>query len=350
MGDEAMAFRGDLALEIHPGKAPPGWDEALLEAGGVVFHSTAWAAHKTGAGEGDPLFCLWRRGAGGEIAGRALGVRRPGAGSRVGRVAAKLGFDSPPAASSPGLDFVAPLRDWARRSPALVEVTLGSYDALGPWRREPLPRPRARTEYVLPPGGEEEVWSEMRKLARRKVKRAEKDRQEGREAPGSGELREFVDVYRATEERLSQTKRGYLPDVGSDAEAFAASLEALTERGAGRLFASFAAGRLEAGAFFATFGRRAYMIYSGATDEGREAGAPFLAMFAALRELRAAGFEQIGLGGADGDAAEEGSADHGLHQFKTRFGAAAEPRTSGALLVRPLRARAVAGARRLVRR
>lgn len=351
MGDEAMAFGGDLVLEIQPGKAPPGWDDALLGTGGVVFHSTAWAAHKTGAGEGDPLFCLWRDGAEGEVVGRGLGVRRPGEGSRAGRIAAKLGFDSPPATASAGRDFVAPLQSWARQSPALVEVTLGSYDALGPWREEPLPRSRPRTEYVLPPiGGEEELWSAMRKLARRKVKKAEKDGQEGREAPGPEELREFVAVYRTTEQRLSQAKRGYVPDVGPDAEAFAASIEQLTERGAGRLFASFAGGRLEAGTFFATFGERAYMIYSGATDEGREAGAPFLAMFAALRELRAAGYEQIGLGGAAGDAAEPGSGDHGLHQFKTRFGAAAEPRTSGALLVRPLRAKAVAGARRLVRR
>lgn len=346
-----MAFKVDLTLEIHPGKAPPGWDDALLEVGGVVFHSSAWAAHKTGAGEGDPLFCLWREGPGGDVVGRGLGIRRPGEGSRAGRLAAKLGFDSPPATASPGLDFVAPLEAWARRSPALVEVELGSYDALGPWREEPPPRARARTEYVLPPGeGEEELWSAMRKLARRKVKRAEKDGQEGREAPSAEELREFVAVYRTTEERLSQTKRGYVPDVGPDAEAFAASLERLGGRGAGRLFASFADGRLEAGTYFATFGKRAYMIYSGATDEGREAGAPFLAMFAALRDLRAAGFEQIGLGGAAGDAPEPDSGDHGLHQFKTRFGAEAEPRSSGSLLLRPLRAKAVAGVRRLVRR
>lgn len=345
-----MAFGGDLTLDVHPGKAPPGWDEALLEAGAAVFHSTAWAAHRTGAGEGDPLFCLWRE-RGGEVAARGLGVRRPGEGSRAGRLAAKLSFDSPPAASAAGGDFVAPLAAWAKCAPALVELALGSYDALGHWREGPLPRPRARLEYVLPPGGgEEELWEGMRKLARRKVKRAEKEGQEGREAPSPRELREFVAVYRTTERRLSQAKRGYVPDVGPDAEAFAASLEQLTSRGCGRLFATFAGGRLEAGTFFATFGRRAYMIYSGATDEGRAAGAPFLAMFAALRELRAAGFEQIGLGGAAGDAADPDSEDHGLHQFKTRFGAVAERRTSGSLLVRPLRARAVAGARRLVRR
>lgn len=351
MGDEAMSFGGELTLEIHPGKAPPGWDDELLTAGGVVFHSEAWAAHKTGAGEGDPLFCLWRESSGGAIAGRGLGIRRPREGSRAGRLAAKLEFDSPPASTAGGRDFVAPLAAWAKRAPALLELKLGSYDALGAWREAPLPRPRPRLEYVLPAGGgEEELRSGMRQLARRKVKRAEKEGLEGREAPSAGELREFVAVYRTTEQRLGQAKRGYVPDVGPDAEAFAASLEQLTACGRGKLFAAFAGDRLEAGTFFATFGTRAYMIYSGATDEGRGAGAPFLAMFAALRELRAAGFEQVNLGGAAGDAADPDSVDHGLHQFKTRFGAAAEPRASGSLLIRPLRARAVEGARRLVRR
>jgi hypothetical protein len=344
-----MAFGGNLTLEIHPGEAPSGWDDDLLAGGGVVFHSAAWAAHKTGGGEGDPLFCLWRQGAGGEVIARGLGIRRPGEGSRAARIAAKIGFDSPPTALT-AADFVSPLAAWARQSPAVIEVGLGSFDAIGGWQAASLPRPRARCEYVIPPGGgEEDLWSGMRQLARRKVKRAEKSEFEGREARLPEELREFAAVYRTTEERLSRTK-DYVPDANLDSERFAESLAQLTERGCGRLYGVFSAQGLEAGTVFATFGKRAYMIYSAATDRGREAGAPFLAMFAALRDLRAAGYEHLNLGGAGGDAADPESADHGLHQFKTRFGAEVEPRTSGSLPVRPLRAKLIAGSRRLVRR
>jgi lipid II:glycine glycyltransferase (peptidoglycan interpeptide bridge formation enzyme) len=104
------------------------------------------------------------------------------------------------------------------------------------------------------------------------------------------------------------------------------------------------------GTMFANFADRAYLIYSGATDAGRDEGAPFLILFTALKELRASGYPNVNLGGAAGDAPDPDSADHGLHQFKTRFGAAAEPRTSGTLRLRPLRARAVERVRGLVGR
>jgi len=346
-----MALQDDLTLEIHPGKAPPGWDEALLAAGGVVFHSAAWAAHKTPAGEGDPLFFVWSEGAEGEVVARGLGIRRPAKRSVAGRFAAKLVFDSTPATNSIGLDFISPLASWARRNPALLEVRLGSFDAQGSWRSSQMPHSRSRCEYLLPvgDGSEKQLWADMRQLAQRKVKRAVKCDMEAREASSPIELSEFAVVYAATEERLSQTK-AYVPAVGTGSERFAESLALLTAHGRGRLFGAFSEGGLEAGVFFAVFGKRAYMIYSGSTDRGREAGAPFLAMFGALCELRAAGFEQINLGGAGGDAPDPGSIDHGLHQFKTRFGAEAEPRTSGSLIVRPFRAGAISAARRLARR
>jgi hypothetical protein len=343
-----MAFSDDLALEIYDGEAPPGWDDALLAAGSVVFHSEAWAAYKTGGVEGDPLFCLWREGAGGSVVARGLGIRRPGRRSRATRIAVKVGFDSPPAAIA-AADFVSPLARWARRSPAVIEIGLGSFDPVGSWAGAPLPRPWARCEYLVPPGDADDLWSGMRQLARRKVKRAEKYGLEARETQLPEELRDFAAVYRTTEERLSRTK-DYVRASGFDSERFAESLARLLDRGCGRLYGVFSERGLEAGTVFATFGSRAYMIYSAATDSGREAGAPFLAMYAGLRDLRAAGFEQINLGGAGGDAADPDSADHGLHRFKTRFGAEAVVRTSGSLVVRPLRAKLVAGGRRLVRR
>jgi GNAT acetyltransferase-like protein len=349
MGTEAMAFEGELALEIHEGEAPPGWDDALLAAGGVVFHSEAWAFHKAGDEGADTLYCRWRKGASDEVVGRGLAIRRPGRSSLAGRLVSKVSFDSPPATAAAGSDFVSPLAAWARKTPALIEVGLGSFDALGPWQDAPLPRPRLRCEYVIPAGGEDELWSGMRQLARRKVKRAMKNELECREVRGPGELGAFAEVYRATEERLQRDK-DYVPGSALDSEEFATSLSQLIDRGNGKLYAAFSDGRLEAGTMFATFGKRAYMIYSGATDGAREMGAPFLVMYTGLKELRDAGYEHINLGGAGGDAADPESADHGLHLFKTRFGAEVEARTSGSLALRPLRAKLVEGGRRLVRR
>jgi hypothetical protein len=348
-GNEVAMPENGLALEIHEDGAPPGWDDALRACGGVVFHSEAWAHYKVHEGGGEPLFCEWRDRASDEIVGRALAIRKPPRESLSGRLAAKLAFGSPPATDTAGEDFVSPLLGWARRSPGVIEVTLGSFDALGPWAPGGVPRPRARCEYALPRGGVDEVWTQMRQLARRKVKRAQKSALECRLANRPEELRAFADVYLATTERLQRNK-GFDPGFKLDCDRFAGALDRLVESGQGRLYAVYRDGCLEAGTVFATFGDRAYMIYSGATDSGREEGGPFLALFESLLDLRATRHEHINLGGAGGDAADPESPEHGLHQFKTRFGANVEERTSGTLALRPLRARLVEGGRRLVRR
>ncbi|MFL5897559.1 MAG: lipid II:glycine glycyltransferase FemX [Solirubrobacterales bacterium] len=336
---------GILALEIHSEEAPPDWDDALRAGGGVVFHSRAWASYKVQENGGEPLFCVWRQGE--EVIGRALAMRKPPRSSRIGRHAAKLVFDSPPAGAA-GDDFVAPLLDWCRRDRAVTEVALGTFDALGPWLPGELPGRRARCEFVLPAGDADDVWVQMRQLARRKVKRAQKAELSVRLAPAAAGVGEFADVYAVTEARLRQSKESYR-GVGFDRGSFAAALADLLGSGAGRLYGAFRGEDLEAGIVFTTFGERAYMIYSGATDPGREIGGPFLAMAEALRDLREDGYRTINLGGAAGDAADPASSEHGLYQFKTRFGAEVVELASGTLVPRPLRAKLVGAARRVVR-
>jgi hypothetical protein len=337
-----------LDLEIHEESAPPSWDEELRRGGGVVFHSEAWASYKVQENGGEPLFCLWRERDGSGVVGRAMAIRKPPRRSRAARLANKLVFDSPPATTAPGTDFISPLLAWSRSNSGLVEITLGSFDTRQPWGPAELPHGRARCEFVLQPGDADAVWSGMRQLARRKVKRARKSGLETRLANEPQNLLAFADVHAITEERLRRT-RAYVPsDLAR--ERFAAALAELARLGRGRLYGAFRDERLQAGVFFATFGNRAYMVYSGATDAGRELGGPFLVLFDALQDLRGCGHEILNLGGAAGDAADPTSEEHGLHQFKTRFGAEVEPRTSGALLPRPVRARLIQSTRRLVRR
>ncbi|HET7121225.1 MAG TPA: GNAT family N-acetyltransferase [Solirubrobacterales bacterium] len=281
------------------------------------------------------------------MVGRSLAIRKPSQGSRAARLATKVAFDSPPA-GPPGTDYLTPLRSWARSSPALIEVGLGSFDARGPWGPGDLPNPRQRVEFVMPPGDADAVWEAMRQLARRKVKKARKSEFEISRPVSAAELAPFTEVYEVTQARLERDK-GYVAGFELDRENFAAALAELTTRDRGRLYAASRGGRLEAAVFMATFGERAYMVYSSATDEGRELGAPFLVLFEALHELREDGFSVLNLGGAAGDAADPSSSEHGLHQFKTRFGAEVVPHTSGVLQPRPGRARVVRSVRRLVR-
>ncbi|MEZ5079023.1 MAG: GNAT family N-acetyltransferase [Solirubrobacterales bacterium] len=337
-----------LELDVHEGRAPSGWDEGLRAVGGVVFHCEAWADYKVREGGGEPLFFVWKEGA--EVAGRALAIRRPGRASRLGRLASKVSFDSPPATPGrSGDDYVAPLRPWSRRSPGLVEVSLGSFDALGPWSPATPPHSRSRSEFPLPPGDAGAVWEGMRKLARRKVQRARKADLGIGVAGTERDFADFVEVFAVTQERLRRNK-DYVPGHGFEDEVFRDAVAGLSASGAGRLYLARDGARLEAAVLFATFGERAYLIHSVATDAGRDAGAPFLVVFEALRDLRESGLATINLGGAGGAAEDPASPDHGLFQFKTRFGAAPEPRTSGSLVPRPGRRRLVAATRRLVGR
>lgn len=153
--DDAHAA-AELTFEAHEHAAPSGWDAELRDVG-VVFHCEAWASHKVQS-DGEPLFCIWRNAASGDVAGRAVGIRRPPRSSRAGRIVPKLAFDSSPAGAADGVDYVAPLAGWARSRRSLDEVRLGSFDALSAWAPAGVPAPRQRTEYVLPPGQDEDAW------------------------------------------------------------------------------------------------------------------------------------------------------------------------------------------------
>jgi len=347
MGAEATRLRSGLVLEVHEEEAPAGWNEWLLAAGGSAFHSVEWARHKSYGGAGDQLFCIWRSESAGEDAGRAFAIRRPPRGSRIGRVASRVIFDSPPAVKATEVDFVASLQVWAKRQPALLEVDLGSLDARCPWAPGEMPGRKRRREYLLATGPESDLWKAMSRASHRNVKRAQKAGMETR-VGGRADLGEFVRLYRSTLERLKDVK-----DIGFrlDDDSFRDSLEPLfdgDERG--HLYLAGRDGRVEAGWLFIALGDRACAVYSGTTEEARACGGNTLSLYDAVCDLQRRGFVQVNLGGASWRAVDPDSPDHGLHVYKTRFGAASEEREGGVLALRPGRARLVEGVRRLVGR
>jgi hypothetical protein len=337
-----------LELEVHEA-APPGWDDELRALGGVVFHSEVWASYKVNESDGEPLFCRWRERDGGEVAGLGLAIRKPPRGSLAGRLVSKVSFAAPPATMLDGVDFVAPVGNWARRSKAVVEVGLGAYDTVGSWGPGAMPNRKLRFEYPLPPGGIEDTVARIRPRVRRKARHASKLGLVCRHAKSSDELEAFADLHRLTEERLERNK-GLTLGARIDRRRFGAALGLLVANGHGRLYGAYRAEVLEAATFFATFNDRAYQVFSAASDPGREAGGPVLALFEALSELRRDGCDHISLGGAGGNAPDPDSSEYGLHEFKTRFGAEARERASGSLLLRPLRRWAAENGMRVVRR
>jgi hypothetical protein len=336
-------------LEVHENAPPPGWDSAIEEGGGLIFHTEAWARHKCHNAAGEPLFFVWREAGAGEVVGRALATRRPPSSTWAGRLVGRLVFDAAPLSAVAGVDFAAPVGRWAKRQRALVEVALGSFDSPGSWAPREVPGAAPRLEYVLPLGDEEAFKAGVRRLVRRKVKRA---------AETGVEVRRTRDeeARARVHSPLGAKQRAPLRDEG-------AAGGRRRPRRLRRLAARAACGGSGAGSTWPS-PRRAHRpagcsppIPAGRTPSIRERptrratrarrSSPSSARF---EELRGEGVPQANLGGAPADAGEPESPDHGLHQFKTRFGAEPVRRVSGCLVPRPLRARLVQKAQRLASR
>jgi hypothetical protein len=346
MGAEATRSGSTLALDVRQGEPPHGWNDAVTAAGGAAFHTVEWARHKCHGGAGDPLYVIWREENDGTEVGRALGIRRPSRDSRLGQLASKLIFDSPPAASNAACDFVSPVAVWAKDQPALLEVSLGSLDARSEWTPGVVPNAQRRREYLIRSDDVAGIWSGMSRAAHRNIKRAAKAGLETR--PGTtADLADFARLYRSTLERLKGTK-----DVSFhlDDESFRESLRPLLDGGRGHLYLADRDGEAEAGWFFIALGDAACAVYSGTTESGRKAGGNSSALYDALCDLRQRGAAQLNLGGASWSAVDPDSPDHGLHEYKTRFGAVPEERFGGMISLRPWRARLIEGVRRMTGR
>jgi Acetyltransferase (GNAT) domain len=336
-----------IDLQVADGGAPPGWDEDIRRAGGNVFHSEAWAAHRCHAGRAEPLYCTWWDARTGAVAGRALGIRRPPRHSRAGRLVAQVTFDTPPVGAT-DVDYVSALRTWARENRTVVAVSLGSFDARLEWSPSGPPEPEERCEFLRARADETELRAGMRQMTRRAIKRAEKLGLQARPTVEPAQLRAFADLYLTTLSRLEATKG--VPAPVLDAESFAQSLRLLVDAGRGRLYMASDGGAPQAGCFFGVFHDSAFYIHNGAAEAARRSGATPLCLLAAMRDLSASGVLRINLGGVPADAGDPASPDHGLYEFKLGLGTEPVRRVGGTLVTRPLRARATGVAQRLLAR
>jgi GNAT acetyltransferase-like protein len=324
-----------VTLEVWEGTAPPGWDERVRAAGGNLFATELWARFRCDGGGGEPVFFAWSHASDIWL---GLGVRRPTRHSLLGRVVSRLAFDTAPAGPATDVDLTGTLARWARRSRAVVEVQLGSYDAVRPWGS--LPDADERLEFFLDAAGESEIRRGVRKGTRASIRRAEQLGLTVHEARGTDDVTAFVALYDQTLRRLEATKG--VARARHQPSRLADAIAMLIEHGGAHLYLASLAGEAQAGCLFGVFGQRAYYLYNGASPAALASGATPLALLAALSDLSGRGYEHLNLGGVAAHGRRPDSPDHGLYAFKLGLGTRPVACTSATMTIRPLRAKAVA--------
>lgn len=321
-----------LDLEVSEDREPPSWDGWVDALGGGPFHCASWARYRSSAPRKRALFFTWFNRESAEPVAVALAIES----SVPGPVNARsIEFDAPPATRVDQHHLSSSVAQWVRSQRTVADAWLGSFDATRAWLEKPSPV--TRVEFRIQPATENELLARMRTLARRSLRRAQRS---GIEIdPDSQRLREFVDLYGETLVRLRHVKG--VSTVLLEPEGFARQLALLRNAGAAKLFMACEAGAPAAGALFTVFGGRAFYLIGGSNERGRETGAMTAVLFRAMRDFSAAGFECINLGGVSADAHLPSSRDHGLHEFKRGFGAAAHPCRDVRIVVRPVRHRLI---------
>jgi hypothetical protein len=314
-----------------------------------MFHSAAWADYRRFRDGATPLFLeWWSDRTGDEPLAMALGFESPDRSTLRGRLARRLEFDSPPASLIVGADLLSPLTKWARKSPALVELRCGSFDARSAWTPGALRDLTWRYEFLVQCTDGVALLAGMRKGARSSIRKAQRIGVEVTACDEPNALPRFSALHAQTIRRLREVKG--LNVAVPDQERTSEQLAVLLTHNAGRMYFAHHDGETLAGCFFGLFARSAYYLLNGAVSHATSLGATGLTLFIAMDDLVSQGYTRINLGGTAGDAAEHGSADRGLYSFKKGLGGQPVHVAGGRRPLRPLRSHLASGVVRAMAR
>ena len=308
------------AFEVHHGSAPAGWDELVGRLGGSVFHTSIWADYQRKTSEVKPLFLLVRDRSGKERAGAFALFRR----SR--RPIASLIFRElslPAHPFGPGdavANCVAACERVARDlgcSRMSIESFMSADSAFVP--SEHGYTESRRVEFSLDLTRDlDSLWKGIGKDQRERIRRHGRQSVRIEEGVRQEDLQGLRLAREATQARRSRRGQGY--ELPVDEGFYAALYECLVKRGAARFFVARQGDEALAALFFATFGGRAYSVFSGSTERGYELGTQGGLFWTAVETFKAEGFHELNRGGVPVSAENEADPLHGIYLFKKRLG------------------------------
>jgi hypothetical protein len=300
--------------QLHE-SCPPDWSASIESCGAGFFHSPAGLA-ASGA-QGEPFFAELREGSG--VLGIAAGVLRR---CRVPPLPHHAHLPAPPALVPGALPMplaVEALVD-AARTAEWADLTIDSFESDGEIPTEAgAARLHARHEYDIPLAGTpNELLGRLSAHHRRRLR-------DGADwtlhTLSGGDARNLVlEVTSSAQDRASN-RRGVAYDVSLP------PVQAFREDPAWGLttYAAMHRGQALSAALVGWAGKRAYYVSGGSTPEGYAHNASVWLHLQIALAFQSAGFSHYCLGGVPASAADPGDAGHGLHRFKTGFGALVRP-------------------------
>jgi hypothetical protein len=291
---------------------PEEWEEATRAVGAGFFHSPAGLG--VGAPRGEPLFLRYQ--CDGRILGVALAVRSR---CRLSGRPRHAYFPTWPA-YAPGVDrdLAATALVGTLRELGVAEVRWDSFDA----GCTPIPTPAPdRLEYVIDLAAVDDtlVWPPA-PGHRRAVRRGEREGWKLVMLSGPARARALESVMERVIERAS--------DRGVTIQAvIPAALSRSGDDGSRELavYAALDGEALLAVALIGLSERRAFFLMGGATLAGYRCGGSVWLHARLVSDLAARGLRHYNLGGTPTSAVQEDDPAHGLHRFKSGFGATLVP-------------------------
>ena len=297
---------------------PPDWSTHIERCGAGLFHSPAGLA--ASGEQGEPFYAKLLDG--GEIIGIAAGVHRrcrvpplPRHAHLPSPPAMVLGVDVPPWVALDALLDCAADMGW-------TDVAIGSMETEGevPLRNAGKAL-AARQEYdILLAGTPADLVHRLTSHHRRRLP------EDGvwtlRTLSGSDARGLLAEVTRSARRRAWSRSRWFgdvsLPPAAAFREDPAWGLTT---------YAVMLGETPLSAALVGWAGKRAYYVSGGSTPDGYERNASVWLHLQIALAFQAAGFTHYSLGGAPASAANSGDPSHGLHRFKTGFGARVRPCT-----------------------
>jgi hypothetical protein len=322
MGPEARVARGtELELEATRGAAPAGWDDAVIAAGGIVFHGTPWAKVIEAHGA-EPWFLQFRSH--GDVAGYAIAEALRSRLPVLGRRRSSLSLETTPllARDASLVGAVEATRAFGRRA-RLGRLQCLSYAALLPEATAELAQlgltVRPRLEFRIPLGANlADTLGGMSSGHRRNIRKAMDDDFSLREdstVEGAMLLRRLQDTtYGRRHEQGNVEAQPLTPAY------YRTTMEAYLATGTLRVWLVERSGDPLSALGILIYGPRAYYLVGGTSEEGYKCRAAFAAFGHVIEALCAAGVVELHLGGTPSAAETEGHPDHGLYRFKKGFG------------------------------